>query len=126
MPSSIKISYLYRDGSNYKQFGAVILANPSSAKPADIYANFVSAFQTLQLHPDVIHFQPALLGWDDLFFSDHDPVASDDLDLHELESITITDEIPSAAQTIADLANSLAELAQSCEGKGQSAGPHTH
>lgn len=118
MPSNIKISYLYRDGSNYKRFGAVVLANPSSAKPAEIYANFVSAFQTLQLHPDVIHFQPALLGWDDLFFSDHDPVASDDLDLHELEAITLTDEIQSATQTVADLAGWLAKLAHRSEGKG--------
>lgn len=112
MPPNIKINYLYRDGSNYKQFSAVVLANPLSAMLDDIHANFAIAFRTLQLHPDVIHFQPALLGWDDLFFPAHDPEGPDDLDLHELEAITSTDEIPNVTQTVDDLANRLVELSQ--------------
>lgn len=55
MLANIKISYLYRDASNYKQFATVVLANPSNAIPDDIYATFGIAFRALQLHPDVIH-----------------------------------------------------------------------
>lgn len=111
MQPNIKISYLYRDGSNYKRFGAVVLANPLNATLDDIYASFGIAFRTLQLHPDVIHFQPALLGWDDLFFPDHNPEGPDDLDLHEFEDIASTDETPNMTQTVDDLATRLAELA---------------
>jgi hypothetical protein len=112
MLANIKISYLYRDASNYKQFATVVLANPSHAMPDEIYATFGIAFRALQLHPDVIHFKPALLEWDDLFFPNHDPEGSDDFDLHELEVITATNDIPSTPQAVANLADTLARLAR--------------
>ncbi len=112
MLANIKISYLYRDASNYKQFATVVLANPSHAMPDEIYATFGIAFRALQLHPDVIHFKPALLGWDDLFFPNHDPEGSDDFDLHELEVITATNDTPNTQQTVANLADTLAGLAR--------------
>lgn len=111
MLANIKISYLYRDASNYKQLARVVLANPSNAMPDEIYASFGIAFRVLQLHPDVIHFKPELLGWDDLFFPNHDPEGSDDFDLHELEAITATNDIPNTQQTVVNLAYTLAVLA---------------
>lgn len=88
---NLRIEYLYRDGSNYKQYSNVVITNPSGLSPEAVTAALRKRFQDDQCWPDILHFKPETLGWPVLYFDDHDP-AGDDLNLHELDRIIPTDE----------------------------------
>ena len=42
--NNIKLNYLYRDGSNYKSWGAVIFTNPEQLALFEIDARLINAF----------------------------------------------------------------------------------
>lgn len=87
---NMKISYLYRDGSNYKQYEFVIVEVPDGTRTAQVEETLRRQFSAHQLWPDVIHFKPEDLGWPTAYFDEHDK--DDDLDVHELEAVEPTDE----------------------------------
>ena len=89
--ANLKISYLYRDASNYKQYMDVVIANPENLPPSAIEQSLRGRFAADQVWPDVVHFRPEVLGWPTVFFDDHDET-EDDLDLHELEGVEVTEE----------------------------------
>jgi len=86
---NLKISYLYRDAANYKQFQSIIIANPENLTPEAVLEAIRSRFASYQVWPDIIHFCPEDLGWPTAYFDDHGE-NENDLDLHELEGITPT------------------------------------
>lgn len=87
---NMKISYLYRDASNYKQFESVVVEVPDHTTPEQAEAALRQRFAGEQVWPDVLHFRPEDLGWPTAYFEDHDE-DEDDLSLHELEAVTPTD-----------------------------------
>lgn len=89
--ANLKISYLYRDASNYKQYAEVIIANPENQPPSAIEQALRERFAADQVWPDILHFRPEELGWPTVFFDDHDETG-DDLNMHELEGVTLTEE----------------------------------
>lgn len=109
MGSNMMINYLYRDASNYKQFGLRVLTNPTGIAPDLLWAAFRQGFRCFQLFPDIVHFDPAALGWGALFFPDHDTEA-DDISLHELVSIESTSEQADRDEYVDDLLRRLAAL----------------
>jgi hypothetical protein len=111
MGGNMVIDYLYRDGSNYKRFGRRVLANPAGVAPDRLWAAFRQAFRASQLFPDVVHFDPAALGWEMLFFPDHDTDA-DDIGLHELLGIEGTLESVDAAGSVYELLLRLQRLSK--------------
>lgn len=84
---NLQISYLYRDAANYKQYASVIVPNPKGLTPEQVRAALLQYFSADQVWPDILHFRPEDLGWPTAYFDDHDE-DGDDLNLHELESIT--------------------------------------
>ena len=85
----LKIEYLYRDASNYKNFGSAIIPNYSGIT-AEAFAKALRVrFANKQVWPDILHFQPEVLGWPTLYF---DSRLDDDLDLHEVVCISETSE----------------------------------
>ncbi|MDF1819986.1 MAG: hypothetical protein P1U64_00335 [Alcanivoracaceae bacterium] len=88
---NLEISYLYRDAANYKQFQSVIVANPDQFSPETVSEQLRSRFAADQVWPDILHFRPEDLGWPTCYFENHGE-DEDDLDLHELESISPTDQ----------------------------------
>lgn len=111
MSSYITIEYLYRDADNYKRYGTKVFGNPSSIDPELVWQAFVLAFRRSQLFPDVVSFDPALLGWEALFFDGHDTEASD-ISLHELLHIESTQELLDAGESVDDLLRRLARLGE--------------
>lgn len=93
MPKNLIVYYLYRDASNYKQHGSVVVANDAGIEPDALYAAIKAAFSHLDIFPDVVAFDPSALGWPSLFFEDYD-LAGDDVLLHELEAIHEAYEAP--------------------------------
>lgn len=110
MSGHIVIEYLYRDGSNYKRFGCRMFANPSGVTEEDIQLAFANAFRRAQLFPDVLSFDPVVLGWEALFFEHHDAEA-DDVTLHELVSVESHPGDVEGAACLERLLCKLAELA---------------
>ena len=91
--ANLKISYLYRDASNYKQYAEVIIANPENQPPSAIEQALRERFAADQVWAEILHFRPEELGWPTAFFDDHGD-SDDDLDLHELEAMVLTEEAP--------------------------------
>lgn len=94
MPTSIKFNYLYRDASNYKQFGNIILSNPN---------NISTALITDIVGKNLIDgkfFETIKWGVPPLFF---DMKNEDDHEWHEFENIEITEEPPCSGLAIEDL-----------------------
>ena len=92
MARNLAVYYQYRDAGNYKQHGQVVLENPASVTPAALARALASAFPAFQYFPDVVGFDPLVLGWPGLFLEGHDGVEGDDVPHHELEAIEPTDE----------------------------------
>lgn len=89
--ANLKVSYLYRDASNYKQHNTVVIANPDNLAPEAIEQAMREHFAADQVWGDILHFRPEELGWPTLFFDDHDET-EDDLNVHELDGVEVTDE----------------------------------
>lgn len=107
----ITIEYLYRDADNYKRYSIKAFGNPSDIPPESIRQAFLLAFRKFQLFPDVLSFDPALLGWEQLFFEDHDTAAKD-VSWHEVCQIGSTHESTNADEDVDDLLWRLARLSE--------------
>ena len=77
---ALEIQYQYRDASNYKQAGAVVISNPDGLTPSQLHTQLLRYFSHCQLWGDIFHFQPEAFGWPVLYFEDR---SEDDLELHE-------------------------------------------
>jgi len=91
LKSNISFNYLYRDASNFKQFGSVIFTNPNnlSIEEADSI-----------LHLKLIdgeYFDHTKFDVPSLFFKDRNV---DDHNLHEYRNVEITDENPTDKRTM--------------------------
>ncbi len=93
MPN-IKLHYLYRDGSNYKNFSSIVFANPNNL-PVEFIELLVKSklidstwFYASQWHLPDLHFNI----WDD------------DIDhtFHEFEMMEYTEEPPNTLLTLAE------------------------
>jgi len=91
---NIKLNYLYRDASNYKQYGSVVLANPNNIAAA-LVADIISRNLI-----DGEFFDADKWGVPPLFF---DKENGDDHDWHEFESVEITEEPPYSNVAIENL-----------------------
>lgn len=102
MPNNLVVHYLYRDASNYKRHGGVIVANDAGIEPDALRDAIKATFSHLEIFPDVVAFDPSALGWPSLFFEDHDP-AGDDVVYHELGAIEKTQEKPTVSRGTSEL-----------------------
>jgi len=93
MPN-IKLHYLYRDASNYKQYGSVVLANPNNIAAA-LVADIISRNLI-----DGEFFDADKWGVPALFF---DKENEDDHEWHEFERVEITEEPPYSNVAIENL-----------------------
>lgn len=109
MSMALSIHYLYRDADNYKQHGKRVFSNPSAVLPDQLWVAVAQAFQSIQSFPDVVSFDPAKLGWDELFFPDHD-LSAGDVSFHELASIEVSSDEPDTVETVDDLLGRLSRL----------------
>jgi hypothetical protein len=91
MPN-IKFNYLYRDGSNFKNFGSVTFSNPQSLM-LDYLNNTVKSKLI-----DGTWFYANKWNLPDLFLSTFNPNV--DPSWHEFESIEFTDEMQCPDKTI--------------------------
>lgn len=82
--SNIRISYLYRDASNYKKFGFVIFSNSDNLELVEVKEKL----QKLLISEEF--FIPEELGLPRLSFENYVP--SLDHDWHEIENIETTGE----------------------------------
>lgn len=102
MPNNLVVHYLYRDASNYKRHGSVIVANDAGIEPDALRDAIKAAFSYLDIFPDVVAFDPSALGLPSLFFEDHD-LAGDDVIYHELGAIEKTQEKPTVSRSTSEL-----------------------
>jgi len=105
----IIIDYLYRDSGNNKRHSSKSFFNPTQVAISTISSAFHTAFLCQQLFPDVLSFDPAAIGWETLFFADHDEAAND-INLHEIDKISVGEISVHDADTIDDLLNRLQSL----------------
>jgi len=91
---NIKLNYLYRDASNYKQYGSLVLANPNNIAAA-LVADIISRNLI-----DGEFFDVDKWGVPALFF---DKENEDDHEWHEFESVEITEEPPYSNVAIENL-----------------------
>lgn len=99
MPKNLIVYYLYRDASNYKQHGSVIVANDAGIESDALYAAIRAAFSYLDIFPDVVAFDPSVLGWPSLSFEDYD-LEGDDVIFHELVAIEETNQSPTISMSV--------------------------
>ncbi len=111
MSGYIRIEYLYRDADNYKRYGIKLFGNPSEIHPERVRQAFALAFQKSQFFPDVLSFDPALLGWEPLFFDGHDTEAGD-ISLHEIGQIESMQELIHADGNVDELLRRLVSLSE--------------
>lgn len=111
MPKNLIVYYLYRDASNYKQHGSVIVPNDAGIEPDTLYAAIKAAFSHLNIFPDVVAFDPSVLGWPSLFFEDYD-LEGDDLVHHELESVLATAEAVTLDMSVGEVLSILKSYSQ--------------
>lgn len=110
MSNNLIVYYLYRDASNYKRHGSVIVANDAGIEPDALYAAIKVAFSHLDIFPDVVAFNPSSLGWPSLFFEDYD-LAGDDVIFHEVVAIEETDQSPTIGMGVDRLMSSMKRMA---------------
>lgn len=89
--TNIEFNYLYRDASNYKQFGSIIFSNPNNLSIDKVDA----AIRNRLI--DGEFFKHNLFNVPSLFFNTYN---EDDHNLHEYENINITYEAPTDKRTI--------------------------
>ena len=90
MPSpNIRVSYLYRDASNYKSYGEALFTNPNNISTELIWDKLVAAVESVTFIPDMPYFRPEWVGLPTLFLFDRSEFARncDDHDWHELSSV---------------------------------------
>lgn len=102
MVKNLVVHYLYRDASNYKKHGSVIVANDAGIESDVLHDAIKAAFSHLDIFPDVVAFDPSALGWPNLFFEDYD-LAGDDVVYHELGAIEKTQEKPTVSRSTSEL-----------------------
>lgn len=100
--NNLEINYLYRDSGNYKKHTTVVVANPEQHSPEAVKEALRRHFAAEQVWPDILHFQPERLGWPTAYFCDHDETGND-LNLHEIEAITPTDDPATDKLDLCDL-----------------------
>ena len=88
---NIIFNYLYRDGSNFKQFGSIIFTNQNNLSIEEI--NSILSSQLI----DEEYFDHKKFGIPSLFFKNRNV---DDHNWHEYQNIEITDENPTDKRTI--------------------------
>jgi hypothetical protein len=91
---NLKISYLYRDVSNYKRWAEIVVENPAGLSASAFETAFIKRVSRHQLFADVTHFKPEDFGWPTAYFEGHNPTSSEDMDLHELNSVELTQDLP--------------------------------
>ncbi len=105
----ITIEYQYRDADNYKRDATKSFENPDGLSPELVRRVFEMEFRKIQLFPDVLSFDPIQLGWEPLFFNDHD-VAGSDINLHEIVNIEAVNESIGAGENVNDLIRRVTSL----------------
>lgn len=94
-----RVSYMYRDGSNYKQYEAAIFVGEIT----DEQRAMISAGMENAAGPDEDSILPFQIGLEVLY--DRFPSHYDDDGMwHELYEIEVVDERPTTEETIADFA----------------------
>ncbi len=99
---NIKFSYLYRDGSNYKQYNEVIFSNPNAI-------NVLYIYQAIKQH--LISGQWFVAkDWalPDMHFKEYFPDVEIDHDWHEFEEVEETQSNPTQDGTIDDFLSVIA------------------
>lgn len=91
---NIQLNYLYRDGSNYKNYGNAIFSNPDNISSEIIEKSICSRLI------DGEYFIAADWELPELFFEQPN---QDDHGWHEFQSIELTQSNPTSAKTIGDL-----------------------
>ena len=103
---NIKLTYLYRDAANYKQYNEVVFANPNELPiqkiKSAITKNLIeeSWFIAKDWNLPGIHFKEC--DWDDE--TDHD--------WHEFSGIEETNDIPTAEQSIEEFMERISYIVQ--------------
>lgn len=83
---NIKLSYLYRDGGNYKNYNEVVFSNKKCLRVDEI----INLIQRLLI--DEIWFYADKWGLPDLHFKEYNYDYNIDVDWHEFEKIDGTNE----------------------------------
>jgi len=94
---NIKLTYLYRDGGNYKNFNEVIFTNEKEKDISEI-RNVIKSKLI-----DDRWFYADQWGLPDLHFIEYKYDRNVDVDWHELENIELTDDISSDSLDIETL-----------------------
>ncbi len=102
--ANIQFNYLYRDASNYKNYGAVIFTNPNNLSVADIEG------QIKQYLIDGEFFDITGLGIPHLYF---DNLIEDDHTWREFVSVEVIGEDPTDGRGIEEFLNILCASLQS-------------
>lgn len=81
---NLKLTYIYRDGANYKLYANAIFSNPEDMSLVEAEKEFRQAARKWELFPDMVHFKPELVGLPTCYFTDVGCASdSDDFELHE-------------------------------------------
>lgn len=108
---NIRITYLYRDASNYKRWEDVVVVNPSGLPAVTVRGLLAEACRCWELFGDQIHFMPELVGLKTCYFTDAGYAASDDdLELHEVHEVTETEAPTTDPRTIETLIKALRDV----------------
>jgi hypothetical protein len=93
MNRHIRFKYLYRDASNYKQWGSVIFSNPEHIPIDEIDRLLKSNFE------EKCFFIAHQAGLPELFIYDDEPISSEDHCYHEYDSVDVIEQVGFAAPT---------------------------
>lgn len=115
MAKNLVVHYLYRDASNYKKHGCVILVNDAGIQPDDLYMEIKLAFSSMNIFSDIVAFDPSAFGWPTLFFNDGS-IGNDDVFFHELDYIEGLFEVDTLNVSSEMSASSVMALAVSLRG----------
>jgi hypothetical protein len=85
-PQNVKLTYLYRDASNYKAWGEVTFANPEDLSLEEIEKSLVTCFL------DGIFFVVSLVRIPEVFLFHEYPFSEDDHFFHEFFSVQYSNE----------------------------------
>lgn len=80
-PKNVKLTYLYRDASNYKAWGELIFANPECLSLEEIEESLATYFL------DGILFVAAQVGIPEVFLFHEYPFSEDDHFFHEFVAV---------------------------------------
>lgn len=90
---NIEIGYMYRDASNYKKHGSVILVNPKMLPAETVLSALRNILSGLSGWSDILVFRPEWVGLKCVFLFDEEFERNeDDHDWHEINFVTETSE----------------------------------